>query len=404
MTSNQKSFISALAVGFIDNFGYSLVFILFAPLILNPEYGFFSNEISEGTKNILLGLLIGVFPLFLFFTAPFWGDIGDRWGRKKSLILTLLGTVLGHLLSAFAIFLQSYLFLLIARAIAGFFSGNISLCLATVSDVSPDGKTKARNFGILSVFLGIGWISAMFVGGYLSDPTLSPLFSPFLPFYLVALITFIGFLIVKWLFVETHERHPVHFDWMKSVHEIKSSLEHPAMRPFFYALFAWSLGWFFTFQWFAPVSLEQFHVTQETVSSYLVILGICWVIGGVFLNPLLLKKISSTSLSLFSILFTVVCIVLSSLSSHYLPFSLFFSLSALSAPVSLSNILNLVSASATPSIQGKAMGFTQSFQALGGAIVPFLGGVLANYSIASIFPTGAALLFISCLILAKKRN
>ncbi|MBX7067547.1 MAG: hypothetical protein K1X28_09995 [Parachlamydiales bacterium] len=73
MTSHTKSLISALVVAFLDNFGYSIVFILFAPLILNPEYGFFSGAVSVGVKNLWLGVLVGIFPFFLFFGAPFWG-------------------------------------------------------------------------------------------------------------------------------------------------------------------------------------------------------------------------------------------------------------------------------------------------------------------------------------------
>jgi predicted MFS family arabinose efflux permease len=404
-TTHKKSFWAALAVAFLDNFGLSVVFILFAPLILNPQYGFFPASVSEGTKNILLGILVGVFPLLTFFSAPFWGDAGDRWGRKKALLLSLLGTVFGHLITAVAIWMESYVFLLVARAVAGLFSGNISICLATVSDVSPDAKSKARNFGIMMVCMGVGWISAMLLGGYLSDPTLVSFFNPSLPFYLVSALTFIGYILVKIWFAETHTQHTtVHFDWMKSVHDIKTALMHREMRPILYTTFMWTLGWYFTFQWFTPISLERFHATQEQAASYLFVLGVCWVIGGVFINPLLVKRLSSRSLSLYSMLFTAVFIFLAGFTENYFLFGLFFWISCLSAPISISNILNIVSSSATPGMQGKAMGFSQSFQALAAVLVPFLGGELANISVGLIFPLSAILLFVasSLVYLAKK--
>ncbi|MBX7067548.1 MAG: MFS transporter [Parachlamydiales bacterium] len=104
-----------------------------------------------------IGWYFSVFPLF---RRPLLGDVGDRWGRKRALVITLLGTVFGHLLTAVAIFFQSFVFLLAARAVSGFLSGNVSICLATISDVSPDPKTKGRNFGLLTVFFGMGWILA----------------------------------------------------------------------------------------------------------------------------------------------------------------------------------------------------------------------------------------------------
>jgi MFS transporter, DHA1 family, tetracycline resistance protein len=401
----KRDLYSAFTVGFLDNFGYSLVFILFAPLILSPEYGFFSDQVAVGTKNILLGVLIGIFPILMFFGAPLWGDYADRFGRKKALIVTLLATIAGHLLSAVAIFTQSYAFLLVARGIAGFFSGNISICLATISDVSPTPQVKARNFGILAVLMGLGWISAMLVGGYLSDPSLKAFFGPTLPFYLTALLTFVGYLIVRLWFTETHgTKRGVKFDLIKSIHDIKAALHYKQIRPSLLILLVWSLGWFFAFQWLTPISMEIFHVSQQTVSLFLVVIGISWVLGGVFLNTLLVKRFSSRSIFLWTVLSTALFLLLTLLWPSYSAFCLLFGIATFTAPASMSNILNLVSSSAPEKIQGKAMGFTQSFQALAGVLVPLLGGAIARIDIKLILPLGASLLLLSCLMLAIKRN
>lgn len=394
---NSKNFISALAVAFVDNFGLSLVLVLFAPLILNPEYGFFSKSLPMGAKNILLGLALGSFPFFQFFGAPFWGDIGDRWGRRKALIYTLIGTIIGHLLTAVAVFSASYLFLLGSRAMAGFFSGNTSLCMAIISDISHDAKQKARNFGILTVFWGLGFIFSMALGG-------SFYFNPYLPFYIAGALTFLGLAIVYFLFSETHRpvAH-VHFDPIKSLHEIGKAIQVEEMRPFLYILFVWGTGWFINFQWFAPVSIERFRATESMITASLVVFGVFWTLGGVFLNPFLVNRFSSYRLSLITI-FIVGCLVgLSGLSKSYLLFSIFFTLSALFSSVSLSNLMNLVSLSAPKEYQGKAMGFSQSFFSLCGIIVPFSGGLLADVSIKLLYPVSAFMLLLASLFLYKKR-
>lgn len=404
MTSHTKSLISALVVAFLDNFGYSIVFILFAPLVLNPEYGFFSGAVSDGAKNWWLGVLVGIFPFFLFFGAPFWGDVGDRWGRKRALVITILGTAFGHLLTAVAIFFQSFVFLLFARALAGFLSGNVSICLATISDVSPDSRSKGRNFGLLTVFFGMGWILAMLAGGFLSDPTVSSYFNPSFPFYIAAVLVFLGYLLVQFVFVETHKpRTDVHFDLIKAFHDIKSALKMPDTRPILTIVLMWSLGWYFTFQWFTPVGLEIYKVTQQLVSTHLIFLGLCWIIGGVFINPLLLRRWESRTLSIYTIFIVAFFIFLCSISSQFGLFSLFFALSALAAPVSFSNLLNVLSSSAHTNIQGKVMGFAQSFQALAGVIVPFGGGLLANISINTIYPLSGALLVLASLLLIRHK-
>ncbi len=393
----RRSLFSVFTIAFLDNFGYSFVFILFAPLVLNPEYGFFSNTMEEGTKNILLGILIGIFPVFTFFGAPFWGDYADRFGRKKALILTILGTVAGHILSAVAIYTKEFYFLLIARGIAGFFSGNISICLATVSDLSPTAPLKGRNFGFLGVVMGAGWIFAMVLGGFLSDPKYS---SPIVPFLVAAVLTFIGYLIIKAWFIETHRKNEgIRFDLIKSLHEIKASLQHREIRPFLLLMFIWTLGWYSTFQWFTAVSLERFFVTQEMASVYLIILGSFWVLGGVALNPFLVKRFSTKTLCLATMFISATFIMLSSWTSHFVVFSVIYCFSALAAPISFSNNLNLVSLSAPEGIQGKAMGFSQSFQSLAGVIVPLAGGLLAKWDIRLIFPIASLLLFIAVFLL-----
>jgi hypothetical protein len=96
-------------------------------------------------------------------------------------------------------------------------------------------------------------------------------------------------------------------------------------------------------------------------------------------------------------------IFLSSISGKYGLFSLFFNLSALAAPIGLSNLFNVLSSSSQVDIQGKVMGFAQSFQALAGVIVPFAGGVLANISINTIYPLSAAILLLAALFLFRQK-
>jgi MFS family permease len=404
--NNNKNLISALSIAFLDNFGGSFVFILFAPLILNPSYGFFSAELSEGTKNILLGIVIGIFPIFLFYGAPFWGDYADRFGRKKAFSFTILGTVAGHLLCGLAIYLESYTFLLLTRAFTGFFSGNLSICMATISDISANAKVRARNFGIVVVMMGIGWILAMLLGGYFSDSSISAWFSPTLPFILAALLTFGGYLIVRFLFTETNvENSGVHFSFTKSMRDIKDAMKQREMRPYFLTLFFWGLGWSCTYPWFTAVSIENYAGNQQTASLYLAILGIFWVLGGVLINPFLAKRVSSFSVALVSIFMVGLFLILTSVASLYIVFVILFWMAAICSILAYSNSLNIVSYLASGKSQGVVMGFTQSLLALAMALSPFVAGVFAKTNTKWVFPAGGVFLMIAfCILLTHMRK
>ena len=51
-------------------------------------------------SQIVVGMsaLASVFAACTFFAAPIFGALSDRYGRKKILILSLLGSVIGYIL------------------------------------------------------------------------------------------------------------------------------------------------------------------------------------------------------------------------------------------------------------------------------------------------------------------
>ncbi|MCB1085230.1 MAG: MFS transporter, partial [Chlamydiia bacterium] len=198
---------------FIDNFGFAIIFATFGSLFIDPSYGFISSATPPVMRNIMLGVALALFPLGQFVGAPFLGDIADHFGRKRAFYITILGGVLGFLLSGLAIFLHSYTLLILTRLLTGFFSGNLSICLASIADLSPDEKTRAKNFSIIIITTGLSWMIAMLTGGYLSNPNLSKHFNPALPFFVTALLSFISFLTILVFYKETHAgEKKIHFN------------------------------------------------------------------------------------------------------------------------------------------------------------------------------------------------
>ncbi len=74
-----------------------------------------------------------------FFGAAILGDLSDSVGRKKSLMICLIGAFLGYLLSAIAIAFHNFWFLILGRIIAGFTSGSQPIAQAAIVDISYRG-------------------------------------------------------------------------------------------------------------------------------------------------------------------------------------------------------------------------------------------------------------------------
>lgn len=103
-TKRTLSPVSAVFITvFIDLLGVGIMIPVFAPLIIENKHGMLPPEMTEATRNMLYGLLTATFPFFQFFGAPVLGALADKYGRKKILRISLVGTFVGYVLFALSI-------------------------------------------------------------------------------------------------------------------------------------------------------------------------------------------------------------------------------------------------------------------------------------------------------------
>ena len=72
------------------------------------------------------GLVLSTYALLQFFSAPLWGRLSDKIGRRPVLLLTTIGNLVGYVVWVFS---GNFVLLLIGRVINGFAAGNISTSL-----------------------------------------------------------------------------------------------------------------------------------------------------------------------------------------------------------------------------------------------------------------------------------
>ena len=72
-----------------------------------------------GASAFLLGLMTASYAVVQFLFAPIWGQVSDRVGRKKVLMIGITGLAFSFLLMGFA---KSYWMLFTARVLGGFLS------------------------------------------------------------------------------------------------------------------------------------------------------------------------------------------------------------------------------------------------------------------------------------------
>ena len=105
----------------------------------------------------------GVFSLLQFLSAPLWGRASDAYGRKPILFFSMLGSALAYIGLMNAHSLEA---LVVARALGGIMSGNISAAFAYATDVTGFAN-RAKGLGVVGSAFGLGFAVGPALGGYL---------------------------------------------------------------------------------------------------------------------------------------------------------------------------------------------------------------------------------------------
>src|SRR5690349_19475076 len=110
----------------IDFMGMATVVVLFPKLLLSSS-GIFPTQWSNEMRLSMMGVLLAIYPLGQVIGASALGKFSDYHGRKKILLITLFGTLIGFSLSGFAILVKSALTLFVSRLISGLCAGNVAI-------------------------------------------------------------------------------------------------------------------------------------------------------------------------------------------------------------------------------------------------------------------------------------
>jgi len=128
---------------FIDLAGFGLII---------PVLPYYAEQF--GASALGFGALVGVFSLTQFVATVVLGGLSDRIGRRPVLLATIAVGAVGYTLFGLA---SSYAWLFVARAIAGFAGGNISVAQAYIADVTLPSE-RSRGMGLVGAAFGLGFI------------------------------------------------------------------------------------------------------------------------------------------------------------------------------------------------------------------------------------------------------
>jgi MFS family permease len=148
----QRSLLVLMATAFLDMVGLFMVIPIlpFYVQSLGRNGGtLFGWQLGEGQ---LTGLVVSAFTVAQLLSAPFWGRMSDKRGRRPVLLVALIASAAAFLVFAFA---DSLWLLLLSRLIQGAGGGTVGVIQAYVADAVEPAQ-RARALGWLSAATNLG--------------------------------------------------------------------------------------------------------------------------------------------------------------------------------------------------------------------------------------------------------
>lgn len=153
--NGERHLVARLWVIMVTSFVDMVGFLVVLPLL--PFYA-----LRFGGSPFIATSLVGVFALAQLATAPLWGKLSDRFGRRPAILGGIVASAASFVLFALA---DSVAVLLISRLFQGAAGGTVGVIQAYVTDrAGHDERAKA-----------LGWVTAATSAGVMLGPALGSL-------------------------------------------------------------------------------------------------------------------------------------------------------------------------------------------------------------------------------------
>lgn len=117
-----------------------------------------------GASAFVAALLVPIYAACQLVAGPVLGDLSDRIGRRRVLLLSQAGTFIGFMFIASA---SSLWMIVVGRVLDGLTAGNLSVAQAYLADTT-EAKDRTRAFALIGIAFGIGFLLGPAATAFLS--------------------------------------------------------------------------------------------------------------------------------------------------------------------------------------------------------------------------------------------
>ncbi|ASK79632.1 hypothetical protein CF386_11295 [Paraphotobacterium marinum] len=383
----------------IDIMGVGIIIPLMPDLFFGNKLIF---QFDNNLQFLAYGLAMAIWPLGLVLGAPIIGELSDKFGRKKLIILSLVFTAISYFIIALSIETKNFYLFIFARLLGGIFAGSFEVAQAYTVDISSSGE-RAKNMGYIIIAANLGTIIGPILSGIINDPMYNlPIYTVIL---LAGILSIINACLVKLFLSVDQPKFP----------SLKISLLHCLKTIFFlfsdkrvnalglvFILMQLGYGLFYLG---VPVFLQmKFDYSVQFISFYFAVMGIAVVLFA-FFQEYLFKALSEVKLYIISsIICSISFLVITQVTSNYFYLTwILGALSSVSQLIAYTSSITLLSKKVSEKEQGKLMGGAGAGFGLAWFISSLMIGKISEVSIKLPLYYGSVFFILSILFLCLFR-
>lgn len=336
-------------------------------LMILPLLPFYAENLGGG--GLVVGLLVSAFSVAQLLSAPMWGRVSDKYGRRPALLVGLFASAIAYIVFAYA---DSLWLLFVSRLVQGAGGGTVSVIQAYVADVTrPEDRAKS-----------LGWLSAVTNAGVAIGPVIGSWvqhLGPAAPGQFAAALCGINMIFAWRYLVEARkpetasEKKAVPRTSREAVRRVVSHPNEPSSRLIF--IYAVAIGAFQGVTSLLALFLAfRFGVTADTIGYFFMYIGVLSVVMRAVLLPRLLDRFGEARLSRWGLIFLSVGLVGLSASHDYVTLAIAVACFPVGTALTFPCVTAMLSRVIKSNERGLYMGVQQTFGGVARVVFPILFG------------------------------
>ena len=346
-----------IATNFVDMMGFAIVL---------PLLPFYALELNA--TPLMVGVITSAFSAAQILSAPIWGRVSDRYGRRPALLIGLLAAAAAYVVFGLA---HTLWLLLLSRFVQGAGGGTTGVAHAYVADTIPPGQ-RAR---------ALGWLSAATSAGVMLGPAIGSFAARWgneAPGFVAAGLCLLNAIFAwRWL-PESRVRHPVSADappppprrpvWHMAWHVLR----HPT-GPVSRLVWIYAIGMLAFSSLTSVLALyldAEFGVTKDTIGYFFVYSGaLSLVMRSLLLGPIV-DRFGETWTMRFGTLVLILGLALYPVPTSVWTLALVIPLVPIGTALLFPSTTSLMSRGSDREEYGLVMGTAQTFGGLSRVAAP----------------------------------